>query len=159
MNSKRIYVAIPYTGHEKHSFRMANHAAYEIIKMGHIPFSPISMSHPIVEQSKHDGKFEKELLGTWEVWEKIDYAFIEWCDELWVVNLDEKAVNNSTGVQAEIEYAKKLNKPIRVVNVIYNETYRTAAEAMRAGAHPHVVDELDFKEWEYTFKFPINNKQ
>lgn len=153
-NTLKIYVAIPYTRHEKLSFKMANHAAYEIIKMGHIPFSPISMSHPIVEQSKTDGKFDKEMLGTWEVWEKIDFAFIDWCDELWVVNLDSNAVLDSTGVQAEIEYAKSLEKPIRTVNVEYEGIYRSADEAMKNGANRDVVDYPDDKEWDYKFEFP-----
>jgi hypothetical protein len=112
---KKIYLAIPYTRHEELSFELANRYAYEIIKMGHIPFSPISMSHPIVEQSKKDFAFDKQLLGTWDVWSRIDFAFIDWCDEVWVVNFDDSAVLESTGVQAEIEYAKELGKTIKNV--------------------------------------------
>ena len=150
----KIYVAIPYTRHEKLSFKMANHASYEIIKMGHIPFSPISMSHPIVEASKSDGNYDKELLGTWEVWKHIDFSYLDWCDEVWVVQLDKDAVKTSTGVQAEIEYAKSLGKKIRTIDVKYTETYRSAAEAMKSGANRDTVDYLDDKEWEYTLKFP-----
>jgi hypothetical protein len=114
---KKIYIAIPYTGYEEKSFELANRYAYEIINMGHIPFSPISMSHPVVVQSKKEGKFEKELLGTWEVWEKIDCSFIkDWCDEIWVIQFSEEAVNNSKGVQAEIEYGKSLGKIIKYIN-------------------------------------------
>ena len=117
----RIYVAIPYSRNEAISFEMANRAAYELIKMGHIPMSPISMSHPIVEQSKKDKEFVKELLGTWEVWAKIDYSFIDWCDEVWVVEMTKDTVEGSTGVQAEIKYAEELGKKVRVVGVKYIE--------------------------------------
>jgi nucleoside 2-deoxyribosyltransferase len=114
---KKIYVAIPYTGYTERSFELANQASYEIIKLGHIPFSPISMSHPIVEQSKKDYSFDKQLLGTWDVWSKIDFAFIDWCDELIVIDFNSEAVQNSTGVQAEIEYAQKLGKPVKTIKV------------------------------------------
>ena len=114
---KKIYVAIPYTGYAERSFELANQASYEIIKLGHIPFSPISMSHPIVEQSKKDYSFDKQLLGSWEVWSKIDFAFIDWCDELIVIDFNSEAVQNSTGVQAEIEYAQKLGKPVKTIKV------------------------------------------
>jgi nucleoside 2-deoxyribosyltransferase len=152
----KIYVAIPYTRHEKLSFAMANHASYEIIKMGHIPFSPISMSHPIVEASKNDGNYDKELLGTWAVWSKIDYSYIDWCDELWVVNLDKDAVETSTGVQAEIEYAIGLGKNIRTIDVKYKgkDKYQSATVAMNNGANRDTVDYLDDKIWEYKLKFP-----
>lgn len=114
---KKIYVAIPYTGYEEKSFELANKYSYEIIQEGHIPFSPISMSHPIVEQIKRENK--TELLGTtWDVWEKIDCSFIkDWCDEIWVIQFSEEAVKNSTGVQAEIEFGKSLGKVIKYMNV------------------------------------------
>jgi hypothetical protein len=114
---KRIYVAIPYTRVEELSFKMANHAAYEIIKMGHIPMSPISMSHPIVQASICDGKYSEELLGTWEVWSNIDYSFIDWCEEIWIVEMTSKLVTESVGVQAEIAYGKDNNKIIRYIKV------------------------------------------
>jgi len=129
---RKIYVAIPYTRVEDRSFEMANRVAYEIIKHGDIPFSPISMSHPIVEASKHDGKYEKELLGTWEVWSKIDYSFIDWCDEIWVVCMERSLVRESVGVQAELDYGRKHNKVIRYIGVEYPD-------------NPAVTDKYKFK--------------
>jgi hypothetical protein len=117
--SQRIYVAIPYTNVEELSFKMANRASYELIKLGHIPLSPISMSHPIVEQSKTDENYTDELLGTWEVWSTIDYSFIDWCDEIWVVEMSKDAIQGSIGVKAELEYAKKLGKAVRTIKVNY----------------------------------------
>lgn len=101
----KIYLAIPYSKYEEKSFRIANEVAAELIRQGYIVFSPISMSHPI---STIGG-----LKGNWETWMKIDFAFIDWCDEIVVVNFDEKAVENSEGVQAEIKYGKNLGKNIR----------------------------------------------
>lgn len=118
MNTKKIYVAIPYTGYEELSFEMANRASYDIIKMGHIPYSPISMSHPIVEQSKLDER-DDTLLGTWEVWAKIDHSFIDWSDEVWVIYLNDDAIEESIGVQAEIDYAKKQGKNVRKIRAEY----------------------------------------
>lgn len=117
MITKKIYVAIPYTGYAERSFELANQVSYEIIKLGHIPFSPISMSHPIVEQSKKDYSFDKQLLGTWEVWSKIDFSFIDWCDEVIVIDFNSVAVKESTGVQAEIEYAQSLGKTVKTIKV------------------------------------------
>lgn len=117
LESKKIYVAIPYTGYHEKSFELANQVSYQLIKMGHIPFSPISMSHPIVEQSKKDFEFDKQLLGTWDVWSKIDYAFIDWCDTLLIVNFNDKAIMESTGVNGELDYAKSQGKEILMRNI------------------------------------------
>jgi hypothetical protein len=63
------------------------------------------MSHPIAVHGN--------LKGDWETWKKIDFEFIKWCDEVVVVNFDEEAVANSTGVQGELEFAEELGKNIR----------------------------------------------
>ena len=134
--NRRIYVAIPYTRVADRSFEMANRAAYEIIKHGDIPLSPISMSHPIVLASISDGKYEEELLGTWEVWSKIDYAFIDWAEEIWVVCMERQLVKDSVGVQAELEYGRKHGKVIRYVGVEYSG---------------------DIEENDYEFKWPTQD--
>ena len=56
--------------------------------------------------------FEKELHGTWDIWKNIDFSFIEWCDELYLINFEQSAVNNSTGVQEELKYTRDLTKNI-----------------------------------------------
>lgn len=101
---KKIYLAIPYSKYEEKSFKLANEIAAELIQKGYVVFSPISMSHPIAVYGK--------LKGDWETWKRIDFEFIKWCDEVVVVNFDEEVVKNSTGVQAELEFAKELLKPI-----------------------------------------------
>ena len=101
---RKIYLAIPYTRHEERSFELANKVAAELIKEGHIVFSPISMSHPIATVGG--------LKGTWDVWKRIDFEFIDWCEEVVVVNFSNEAVEQSTGVQDELKYAKSLGKPV-----------------------------------------------
>jgi len=100
--NKRIYLALPYSGNKEESFKQANEMAAKLMTMGHIVFSPISMSHPIALQCK--------LPGDWEFWRKIDIAFIEWCEELHVLCLE--GWETSTGVTAEIDIAEGLGKPI-----------------------------------------------
>jgi len=102
---KKVYVAIPYTGNEEESFKLANKAAGDVIAEGNIPFSPISMTHPIA--------LECDIDGEWEAWEKIDYEFLNWCDEVLVVNYDNEMTEKSVGVNAEIAYASNLGKEIK----------------------------------------------
>lgn len=101
----KIYLAIPYSRYEERSFQLANEIAAELIRQGHIVFSPISMSHPIATIGK--------LKGDWETWKKIDFEFINWCDEVVVINFDKEAVQNSIGVQDELKYALEIGKSIR----------------------------------------------
>ena len=101
---KKIYLAIPYSRYEEKSFKLANEIAAELIRKGFIVFSPISMSHPIATIGG--------LQGDWETWKKIDLEFIRWCDEVIVIDFDEKAVNESVGVQDELKYAEEIGKPI-----------------------------------------------
>jgi nucleoside 2-deoxyribosyltransferase len=105
MIDKKIYLAIPYSGHIEKSFRLANEIAAELIQKGFIVFSPISMSHPIAIYGK--------MKGSWDVWKRIDMEFIKWCDEVIVINFDNSAVEKSIGVQAEIDFAKELGKPVK----------------------------------------------
>ncbi len=101
---RKIYLAIPYSRHEELSFKLANEIAAELLKQGHIVFSPISMSHPIAVHGN--------LKGDWETWKKVDFEFIKWCEEVVVVNFDKEAVENSIGVQDELKYAIELGKKI-----------------------------------------------
>lgn len=113
MSKKKIYLAIPYTGIENQSFKIANEVAAKLMQDDIIVFSPISHSHSI--------SMENELPTSWEFWKKQDEEFIKWCDELYVIVphiteehlLNMMLVDKSTGVNAEIAIAKKLNKKRR----------------------------------------------
>lgn len=109
MKNKKVYISIPYTGYEDISYQLTNKVAGDLLDAGAIPISPISHSHPI---EKEAGK-----KWDWETWKKVDYALLDMCDIILVVNFNSKAVENSTGVQDEIEYAKKHNKSVQFLDV------------------------------------------
>ena len=91
-----IYLTAPKNRHispfvRQRRLEMVNCKAAELIKNGHIVFSPMSYSQPIVLQ--YD-------LST----------AIAWCDSVYVYRL--AGWQGSTGVQSEIEYAEKTGKPV-----------------------------------------------
>jgi nucleoside 2-deoxyribosyltransferase len=105
---KKIYLAIPYSGMGvESSFKQANEAAAIILNKGFNVFSPISHCHVIAKDHK--------LPETWDFWKHVDYQFIDWSDEIWVLIPKEgiEPVRNSTGVNAEIKYAKETGKTVR----------------------------------------------
>src|SRR5690349_19198330 len=109
---KKIYLAIPYSGIEEESFKIANYVAHKLMADGHIVFSPISQNHPIAKAHS--------LPTGWEFWQKLDEAFIEWCDELHIVAIHTLCpisaatlIESSKGCQAEISFCRKLNKEIK----------------------------------------------
>jgi hypothetical protein len=107
----KVYLAIPYTRMEESSYTQATEATMLIINQyGHNVFSPITHSHPIAKLG---------VKGTWDYWQHIDYQFIDWCDEVWVL-IPEQGIGklfDSEGVKAEIQYAKTHNKIIKYISV------------------------------------------
>lgn len=103
---KKIYLACPYShvDHEvrQQRFHEVNKAAAMLMRRGYLVFSPISHTHPIAEVGN--------LPKGWDFWESYDRSFIEWCDELYVLQLN--GWQQSTGVNAEIAIAKQMCKPI-----------------------------------------------
>lgn len=108
----KIYLAIPYSGMEESSYKQANEATVELLRRGYNVLSPITHSHPL---SMIGG-----LPGTWEFWSKIDYQFLDWADEMWILVPKEgkDVVEKSVGVQAEIQYAAGQLMPITYFTVI-----------------------------------------
>lgn len=102
---KKIYLAIPYSGMEESSFNQATEATARIIAANNElnVFSPITHSHLL---TKVEGV---TVPGNWEFWKKVDYQYIDWADEVWVIIPDEgyDKVNASVGVKAEIAYANQ----------------------------------------------------
>jgi nucleoside 2-deoxyribosyltransferase len=103
---KKIYLAIPYTGMTESSFKQANEAAAVLLNEGYNVFSPISHCHIITR--------EYNLPTNWNFWKKVDFQFIDWADEVWVLVPKEgwHTTKESNGVQAEIKYALSKNKAI-----------------------------------------------
>jgi len=105
-----IYLAIPYTNYSDHErewiFETANRIAAKYILQGNTVISPISHSHPI---AKYD------LIGKdFESWRKFNFELLNLCRELYVVCID--GWKKSTGIKAEIEFAKEHDIPIKYLS-------------------------------------------
>ena len=101
-----IYLASPYT-HPDPSVREARFdaaclATAELVRAGHVVFSPIVHGHPLV-------RFDLPI--EWDYWERIDRVHLQHCDEMVVLMLD--GWRESRGVQAEIGLAIEMDLPIR----------------------------------------------
>jgi hypothetical protein len=108
---KKIYLAIPFTGMETLSFRCANEISSILIERGYNVFSPISHSYPISICGIKT--FPDELFL------ELDEDFVKWADEIFVVNIqnvfgDEK-IKQSKGVQQEMKWGLKYNKPCKMI--------------------------------------------
>lgn len=121
-----IYLASPYTHPDpavrETRFQAACRQAAEMFRCGIPVFSPIAYSHAI---AAHDLPLE------WDFWARFDRAFLEVCAEVWVLTLD--GWRESRGVQAEIELAHELGKPVVLVEPDAL-TDQTPVAAVRAGA-------------------------
>lgn len=108
---KKVYLAIPYTGMEESSFKQANKATAMLFNKQYNVFSPISHCHHIAK--------EYELPGTWEFWKEIDYQYIDWCEDIFVLIPEEgfDKISSSTGVMAEISYAMSKNKSVYFISI------------------------------------------
>ncbi len=105
---KKIYLATPHTGtavEQQRRFEVVNKVAAKLMNDGLLVFSPISHTHPIA--------LAGDLPKGWDFWKEYDLTFIEWCDELWV--LEQDGWQESAGVTAERKLAAKLGKPIRYI--------------------------------------------
>lgn len=115
---KSIYLAGPYSPTEKvksvtkgkimrDRFEKLNEIAGNLMKQGHIVFSPISHSHPI---SLHIGNSLSH-----EFWLAQDRFYMNACDECWVAKLP--GWEKSKGVAYEIWYFRMACKPVRYLEV------------------------------------------
>lgn len=107
--NKLAYLATPYTHRLK---RMRDARAQAVTLMSAtltldklVNYSPIT----------HEAEKRKlmELPHTWGFWRYVDLTFIDHTDEVWVLCLE--GFKESTGVSAEIRYAKKTNKPVKYI--------------------------------------------
>ena len=115
---KKIYLAIPFSGIEDLSFRVANEVASLLIQQGHFVFSPISHSYPI---------WKTEMVPhTYEVWLDQDKEFVKWADEVWAINIMGRngmdLIEKSIGVNVEMEWGHEQEKPVRIIS--YNPETR-----------------------------------
>lgn len=115
MMDKLIYLASPYSDANPsvvaRRVRQVQLATAKLIEQGHLIFSPIVHSHPIADLVRFNPLNTSEALSDWLSYDK---AFIDKCDELWV--LTAPGYETSRGVKAEIAHASEIGKPIRFVS-------------------------------------------
>jgi hypothetical protein len=104
------YLACPYS-HPDRKVRLArfnavNVAAGQLMRQGHLVFSPISHTHPIAEAGG--------LPLGWEFWAAFDRAYLEASRELIVLRLD--GWRESVGVTAELAIAAELGIPVSYID-------------------------------------------
>jgi hypothetical protein len=110
-----IYLASPYSS--KDPVIVANRvsatatALARLIEQGNLVFSPIIHSHPIADIVSFSALNHED--GELSGWMAFDFAFIDKCDEVWVLQLE--GWEQSRGVTAEIEYAERTGKPVRYI--------------------------------------------
>jgi nucleoside 2-deoxyribosyltransferase len=101
-----IYLAVPYSDPDasirEQRFHAACVAAARLMRAGCFVHSPISHGHPIAAHG---------VPTDWQFWEAHDRRFLEQCDVVVVLMLD--GWQESRGVQAEIQIANELGKPVR----------------------------------------------
>jgi len=109
-----IYLASPYSHPNaqirEQRFHDACRTTAELMRAGHVVFSPIAHGHPICSHG---------LPIDWTFWEQIDRAFIVRCEEMVVLTLD--GWRDSEGVQAEIRIAMELEKTVRFIRAFRSE--------------------------------------
>ncbi|MCA9056386.1 MAG: DUF1937 family protein [Planctomycetaceae bacterium] len=101
-----IYLASPYSHPDQTVCELRFHAnvriAAELIRQGHVVFSPIVHGHPLTKQ---------QLSIEWSFWRRIDLTFLEACSELVVLTLP--GWEQSVGVTEEIAVAEASGKPVQ----------------------------------------------
>lgn len=100
------YLACPYSHPDRAvrvaRFNAANAAAGELMRQGHLVFSPISHTHPIAEACA--------LPLGWDFWQAFDRAYLDHSHLLVVLEID--GWRESRGVAAEIAIAREQGLPI-----------------------------------------------
>lgn len=110
----KIYLASPYTHEnkqiEQERFEAAAKAAGQLMLKGFLVFSPIAHSHPIAMQN--------DLPTDIDYWMEFDKSFLEWADELVILNI--QGWSASIGVDMERKIAYKKRMPISIFTPINN---------------------------------------
>jgi len=102
-----VYLACPYAHPDpavrNERYGTACRKAAQLMKLGFVVFSPLSHSAPIAEIGNIPA-------ANTEFWLKQDLPLLRLCDVVFVLALP--GWEESTGLQAEIEEAKKRNIPV-----------------------------------------------
>ncbi|MFW9971326.1 MAG: DUF1937 family protein [Candidatus Odinarchaeota archaeon] len=98
MPSKLYYVAHPYTYNENNNFEKVNRICNELIDLGYIILSPISMNHPLHQLKQREKDF----------WYGFDLKLLERCDGIILC----QGWEASRGCCIEFERGKRLGMEI-----------------------------------------------
>lgn len=108
--TRLIYLASPYSHQDpevrQDRYEQACQAAADLIGEDVFVYSPIAHTHNIALKMP-----SKPL--SFSYWQNFDFRMINACDELMVRRLD--GWEDSVGVEAEIEYARKTGKPVSYI--------------------------------------------
>lgn len=106
-----ILVSSPYSSKNEaeklHRFDVVCKYTAKLVSIGEIAFSPIVYGHTLLQY--HD------MPSDWPFWKNFCEAFLVNCSEMHVLMLP--GWKESSGVAAEIEYAKTLNIVIKYINI------------------------------------------
>lgn len=110
MPEQFIYLGSPYSHPDpevrQQRFETVCRATAALIRQGKIIYAPIVHGHPLCQFG---------LPGDWAFWERYDMEFLKRCDVVAVLTLE--GWRESVGVRAEIEAAKRLEKPVTYLDV------------------------------------------
>jgi hypothetical protein len=110
-NNKLVYLASPYSSRleglgklrqEQERYDEIKGIAARLMKEGHYVFSPIVHCHPMA--------VKYGLPTDWAYWKGYLHVMLPKCDEVWVAGM--VGYKESTGVNGEIELARKLSIPV-----------------------------------------------
>lgn len=102
-----IYVASPYS----HPDTAHREMRYEMIRnyvAKHQPAYMEMLYSPIVHW--HDAAVQYDMPTNWDFWWRLNREMIDLSSKILVVQLD--GWDKSKGVEAELDYAKLINKPV-----------------------------------------------
>lgn len=110
MSERLIYLASPFS-HERPEMEESRFWSIAVIadrlmQAGHLVLSPITHSYPIAKAGAHTDK-------SYAPWRRLNQELIRRCDEVWVVRMNGWML--SAGIQAEVEFAESIGKPVRCV--------------------------------------------
>jgi Domain of unknown function (DUF1937). len=105
-----VYLSIPYSDKSKLVVRrrmeVFNQITLKLLSMGVHVVSPMLVEHLLTDT---------DIEITYDRWSEYCETMMNSCDELWVIQVE--GWDKSTGVKAEIEYAKKTKKAVAFLEV------------------------------------------
>ncbi len=104
-----IYLASPYSHDDpdvrEYRYHEVSKQTALLMKARHLVFCPIAFSHPLATTYG--------VPNTHAQWVPHNKAMIDICDEVWVLMID--GVEDSVGIKVEIEYARKIGRPVYTI--------------------------------------------